>query len=82
MRFSDQYVYVEFCYSQSRLTVSIRDDGKGFQPDELKKWLSLIIMGKMQEQNIMEWGCTFVKCFVRNKEDFFRYIIHRAEALA
>ena len=37
MRFSDQYVYVEFCYSQSRLTVSIRDDGKGFQPDELKK---------------------------------------------
>lgn len=36
MRFAVQSVKVEFSYSASRLTVSVRDDGKGFQQDELK----------------------------------------------
>ena len=36
MRFAVCSIKVEFSYSPSRLTVSVRDDGKGFRPDELK----------------------------------------------
>ncbi len=36
VRFAVQSVKVKFSYSASRLTVSVRDDGKGFRTDELK----------------------------------------------
>lgn len=37
MRFAVRSVKVEFNYSPSRLTVRVRDDGKGFPPGELKR---------------------------------------------